>query len=228
MISYAQSATDLYHILFGNVLAVRESDLLLTALVSGIVLIFVFFFYKELKITSFDPTMAKAYGLNTSLIHYLLMFFLTLVAVVSLQTVGTILVIAMLITPAATAYLLTNHLLKMIITAAGIGMLSAVVGVFFSYSYNWPSGATIVLACTAFFILAFFIFSNKRNFISERKQIDENKKITFLILAVSFLVLAGCGKQASDQAEKEVKKSCQSWLPIRSWRTWQKRSEQIK
>ena len=61
--------------LFGNVLAVRESDLLLTALVSGIVLIFVFFFYKELKITSFDPTMAKAYGLNTSLIHYLLMFF---------------------------------------------------------------------------------------------------------------------------------------------------------
>lgn len=75
LISYAQSATDLYHILFGNVLAVRESDLLLTALVSGIVLIFVFFFYKELKITSFDPTMAKAYGLNTSLIHYLLMFF---------------------------------------------------------------------------------------------------------------------------------------------------------
>lgn len=74
--------------------------------------------------------MAKAYGLNTSLIHYLLMFFLTLVAVVSLQTVGTILVIAMLITPAATAYLLTNHLLKMIITAAGIGMFSAVVGVF--------------------------------------------------------------------------------------------------
>ncbi|HIF1353206.1 TPA: iron chelate uptake ABC transporter family permease subunit, partial [Enterococcus faecium] len=166
-ISYAQSATDLYHILFGNVLAVRESDLLLTALVSGIVLIFVFFFYKELKITSFDPTMAKAYGLNTSLIHYLLMFFLTLVAVVSLQTVGTILVIAMLITPAATAYLLTNHLLKMIITAAGIGMLSAVVGVFFSYSYNWPSGATIVLACTAFFILA-FLFSPTKGILFQK------------------------------------------------------------
>ena len=167
LISYAQSATDLYHILFGNVLAVRESDLLLTALVSGIVLIFVFFFYKELKITSFDPTMAKAYGLNTSLIHYLLMFFLTLVAVVSLQTVGTILVIAMVITPAATAYLLTNHLLKMIITAAGIGMFSAVVGVFFSYSYNWPSGATIVLACTAFFILA-FLFSPTKGILFQK------------------------------------------------------------
>ena len=74
--------------------------------------------------------------------------------------------------------LANEHLLKMIITAAGIGMFSAVVGVFFSYSYNWPSGATIVLACTAFFYPCFFIFSNKRNFISERKQIDENKEIT--------------------------------------------------
>ncbi|MEN2248692.1 iron chelate uptake ABC transporter family permease subunit, partial [Enterococcus lactis] len=94
LISFAQSATELFDFLFGNVLAVREIDLLLTPLVSGIVLIFVFFFYKELKITSFDPTMAKAYGLNTSLIHYLLMFFLTLVGEVSLQTVGTISVFA--------------------------------------------------------------------------------------------------------------------------------------
>ncbi len=146
LISFAQSATDLYHILFGNVLAVRESDLQMTAIVSGIVLLFIFIFYKELKITSFDPMMAKAYGLNTTLIHHVLMFFLTLVAVVSLQTVGTILVIAMLITPAATAYLLTNNLAKMIILSATIGVLSAIVGVFFSFSYNWPSGATIVLA----------------------------------------------------------------------------------
>ncbi len=130
MISFAQSATDLYHILFGNVLAVRESDLQMTAIVSGIVLLFVFIFYKELKITSFDPMMAKAYGLNITLIHYLLMFFLTLVAVVSLQTVGTILVIAMLITPAATAYLLTNSLVKMIAISSTVGVLSAILGYF--------------------------------------------------------------------------------------------------
>ena len=74
-----------------------------------IVLIFVALFYKELQLTSFDPTMAQAYGLNIQFFHYALMFLLTLVAVSSLQTVGTILVIAMLITPAATAYLLTNH-----------------------------------------------------------------------------------------------------------------------
>ncbi|WP_165038042.1 metal ABC transporter permease [Enterococcus sp. ZJ1622] len=169
LISFAQSATDLYHILFGNVLAVRESDLLLTAVISGIVLLFVFLFYKELKITSFDPMMAKAYGLNTGLIHYLLMFFLTLVAVVSLQTVGTILVIAMLITPAATAYLLTNHLAKMIALSATIGVMSAVVGVFFSYSYNWPSGATIVLACAVFFVLA-FLFSPSKGILFQKRS----------------------------------------------------------
>lgn len=74
--------------------------------------------------------MAKAYGLNITLIHYLLMFFLTLVAVVSLQTVGTILVIAMLITPAATAYLLTNSLVKMIAISSTVGVLSAILGYF--------------------------------------------------------------------------------------------------
>ena len=97
------------------------------------------------------------------------MFFLTLVAVVSLQTVGTILVIAMLITPAATAYLLTNNLAKMIILSATIGVLSAIVGVFFSFSYNWPSGATIVLACALFFTLA-FLFSPTKGILFRSKQ----------------------------------------------------------
>lgn len=169
LISFAQSATDLYHILFGNVLAVRESDLYLTAIVSAVVLLFIFIFYKELKITSFDPMMAKAYGLNTTFIHYALMFFLTLVAVVSLQTVGTILVIAMLITPAATAYLLTNRLATMIALSASFGVLSAIVGVFFSYSYNLPSGATIVLASAVFFALA-FLFSPTKGILFQRKE----------------------------------------------------------
>lgn len=175
LISFAQSATNLYHILFGNVLAVRESDMLMTAIVSGIVLLFVFIFYKELKITSFDPMMAKAYGLNTTLVHYLLMFFLTLVAVVSLQTVGTILVISMLITPAATAYLLTDRLAKMIFISATVGVLSAIIGVFYSYSYNWPSGATIVLTSAVFFTLA-FLFSPTKGIIFFRNKTKKNAK----------------------------------------------------
>ncbi|EPH93203.1 metal ion ABC transporter, permease protein [Enterococcus faecalis 13-SD-W-01] len=158
LISFAQSTTNLYHILFGNVLAVRTSELWMTAIISLIILFFIGLFYKELKISSFDPVAAKAYGLNTTVIHYMLMFFLTLVAVVSLQTVGTILVIAMLITPAATAYQLTNRFSTMLFLSAFFGMASAVIGVFFSYSYNLPSGAAIVLTSSGFFMLA-FLFS---------------------------------------------------------------------
>lgn len=169
LISFAKSSTDLYHILFGNVLAVKTSDIILTIIVGCIVVIFVVLFYKELVVTSFDPTMAKAYGLNTGLIHYALMFLLTLVAVSSLQTVGTILVIALLVTPAATAYLLTNKLSRMIIIAAALGVLSSIIGLFFSYSYNLASGATIVLTAAFFFILA-FLFSPKKGILFTKKE----------------------------------------------------------
>ncbi|MBL1225426.1 metal ABC transporter permease [Enterococcus sp. BWR-S5] len=169
LISFARSSTDLYHILFGNVLAVRDSDMLLTVIVGVIVLTLVFLFYKELKLTSFDPVVAQSYGMNVVGINYMLMFLLTLVAVTSLQTVGTILVIAMLITPAATAYQLTNSLPRMIGLASMFGMLSAVIGLFFSYSYNLPSGATIVLAAAVFFIAA-FLFSPTKGLIFDLRR----------------------------------------------------------
>lgn len=174
LISFAKSSTDLYHILFGNVLAVRDSDILITLIVGIVVLLFVFLFYKELVVSSFDPTMAKAYGLKTTLLHYALMFLLTLVAVSALQTVGTILVIAMLITPAATAYQLTNHLPTMIVLSTIFGVLSSIIGLFFSYSYNLASGATIVLTAALFFILA-FLFSPKKGlfFINKKKEEQE-------------------------------------------------------
>ncbi|MGX7024363.1 metal ABC transporter permease [Vagococcus hydrophili] len=170
LISFAQSSTDLYHILFGNVLAVRPSDLYTTLGVAVAVILFVALFYKELLVSSFDPVMAKAYGLKVQVIHYALMFFLTLVAVSSLQTVGTVLVVAMLVTPAATAYLLTDRLSVMIFLSSLIGGISAVVGLFFSYSYNLASGATIVLTTAVFFIIA-FIFSPKQGFIFKKKEV---------------------------------------------------------
>ena len=169
LISFARSATDLYHILFGNVLAVRDADMYLTAAVGVLVVAVVGLFYKELKITSFDPVMAQSYGVKVGRINYLLMFLLTLVAVTSLQTVGTILVIAMLITPAATAYQLSSSLPKMIALSVVFGVLSAIVGLFFSYSYNLPSGATIVLTAAAFFILA-FLFSPKKGLIPQWRK----------------------------------------------------------
>lgn len=168
LISFAESATNLYHILFGNVLAVRDSDIILTAIVTVISLIFILVFFKELKLTSFDPVMAKAAGLPVKFFHYALMFLLTLVAVVSLQTVGTILVISMLVTPAGTAYLLTNNLKVMIVLSAVIGMLSSIIGLFFSYSYNLASGATIVLTAAVFFMLAFLLAPKKGLLMKKR------------------------------------------------------------
>ncbi|HEY9570278.1 MAG TPA: metal ABC transporter permease, partial [Metalysinibacillus sp.] len=108
LIGKANTSTDLTSILFGNVLSVRDSDMWMTLAVGVVVLIAVGLFYKELLVSTFDPTLAAAYGLPNKLIHYFLMVLLTLVTVASLQTVGIILVVAMLITPAATAYLLTN------------------------------------------------------------------------------------------------------------------------
>ncbi|MBD8007214.1 metal ABC transporter permease [Bacillus norwichensis] len=161
LITLAQSATDLTQILFGNVLAVRTSDMWLTLIIGAAVILVVVLFYKELLVSSFDETMAAAYGLKTRLIHYMIMALLTLVTVASLQTVGVILVVSMLITPASTAYLLTNRLSTMIVLASVFGALSSIAGLYFSFVYNLPSGPVIALATTVFFLVA-FLFSPKQ------------------------------------------------------------------
>ncbi len=173
LITFMKSSTDLYHILFGNVLAVRPSDMWVTLGIGILVIGGVYFFYKELLVTSFDSTMAQAYGLSTRVIHYLLMTLLTMVTVASLQTVGIVLVVAMLITPAATAYLLTDRLWVMIYLAAGFGTVASVIGLYYSFTYNLPSGATIVLTSTVMFI-AVFMLSPKHGLI--RKIVKSRKR----------------------------------------------------
>lgn len=176
LITVAQSATDLTQILFGNVLAVRTSDLIMTMIVSAIVILVVTLFYKQFLITSFDETMAQAYGLKVKYIHYGLMILLTLVTVASLQTVGVVLVVAMLITPASTAYLLTNKMSTMIFLASFFGAISAVIGLYFSFLYDLPSGPVIVLATTAIFIIA-FIFSPRQGILWRMVQAQKQKKL---------------------------------------------------
>lgn len=155
LIQKAQSAIDLTSILFGNILTVSNTDRYITMVVGVMVIFIVLLFYKELLITTFDPTMARAYGLPVDFINYGIMILLTLVSVVSLQTVGVILVVALLITPASTAYLLTNDLSKMIMLSALFGAIASVAGLHFSFTYNLPSGAVIVLAAATMFVLAF-------------------------------------------------------------------------
>lgn len=174
LITFMKSSADLYHILFGNVLSVRSSDMWMTFVIGLVVIGLVYLFYKELLVSTFDPTMAQSYGLPNKLIHYGLMILLTMVTVASLQTVGIILVVAMLITPAATAYLLTNRLWIMIYLAAGIGAISSVVGLYFSFTYNLASGATIVLVAAFLFGLAFF-FSPSQGLFWKSLKIRKNK-----------------------------------------------------
>lgn len=178
LITALKSSSDLYHILFGNVLAVRPSDMWITLIIGVIVLGSVYLFYKELLVSSFDPIMAQAYGLPTKLIHYFLMTLLTLVTVASLQTVGIILVVAMLITPASTAYLLTDRLSVMIGLSALFGAVSAVGGLYLSFTYNLASGATIVLVATTMFILS-LLFSPKQGVLL--RSIRTKRKKTIIV-----------------------------------------------
>jgi iron/zinc/copper transport system permease protein len=164
LITLMQSSADLYHILFGNVLAVPASEVWMTLIVTVIVLLCVYLFFKELLVTTFDPTMSAAYGLPNNLIHYLLMALLTMSTVASLQTVGIVLVVAMLITPAATAYLMTNHLWLMVFLAAGFGVIASIIGLYYSFTYNLASGPTIVVVASLMFAIAFF-FSPKQGLV---------------------------------------------------------------
>ena len=164
LITRAQSGIDLNHVLFGNILAVPSSELMQSFWVMVGVIVIVVLFYKELLISSFDPIVSKAYGLNTTFYHYLLMFLLSIVTVSSLSQVGVVLVIAMLVIPAATAYLWTNKLSHMIVVASVIGAIIGIVGTYISFNYNLPTSATIVLVGATLFVLA-FLTSPKNNFI---------------------------------------------------------------
>ncbi len=158
LISTVRSYTvDLTHFLFGNVLGVSQRDLWLTAIFGGIVILVIVAFYKEFLVLSFDPILASTLRLPAGLLHYLLLVLIAIAIVVSLQTVGVALMVAMLVTPAATAYLLTRRLPTMMLTGAAIGAISAVSGLYFSYYVNVASGAAIVLVCTAIFVLAFLL-----------------------------------------------------------------------
>jgi ABC-type Mn2+/Zn2+ transport system permease subunit len=157
-------AVDLAHFLFGDVLGVSQGDLWLTVVLGGAVLLAVLLFYKEFLVLSFDPVLAATLRLPATFLHYLLLVLIALAIVVALQTVGVALMVAMLVTPAATAYLLTRRLPAMMALAALVGALSGAVGLYISYYVSVASGAAIVLVCTAFFLLA-LLFSPRRGLV---------------------------------------------------------------
>lgn len=154
LISTMRSYTvDLVHFLFGNVLGVTNANLALTAGWGLVVIITIVAFYKEFLVISFDPVLAETLRLPSVALRYLLLVLIAVAIVVSLQTVGVSLMLAMLVTPAATAYLLTRRLRDMMVLAAAIGAASGVVGLYISYYVSIASGPAIVLVSTALFML---------------------------------------------------------------------------
>ena len=150
-------AVDLAHILFGDLLGVSVSDLWLMAGLGTLVLLTIFAFYKEFLVLSFDPVLATTLRLPVAFLQNLLLVLLAVVIVISIQAVGVALVLAMLVTPASAAYLLTRRLPYMMLSAAGIGAFSSLIGLYLSYYANVASGPAIVLAETAIFLVVFLL-----------------------------------------------------------------------
>lgn len=157
-------AVDLTHFLFGDVLGVSSTDVLRIALFGGVVILLIIAFYKEFLVLSFDPTLAATLRIPTRVFEYLLLIIIAITTVISLQTVGVALMVAMLVTPAATAFLLVKRLHVMMALAALLGALACVVGLYLSYYLNIASGAAIVLTSTLIFILAWIWRSLPKKF----------------------------------------------------------------
>lgn len=148
---------DLAHFLFGNLLGVSASDLWVIALLGAVVLLTVFLFYKEFLVMSFDPVLAVTLRLPQTFLRYLLLVLIAVTIVASLQVVGIALMLAMFVTPAATASLVTRRLPAMMGVAAFIGAFSGVAGLYLSFYLNIASGAAVVLVASLIFLLVFLL-----------------------------------------------------------------------
>ncbi|WP_448543211.1 metal ABC transporter permease [Roseiflexus sp.] len=160
-------AVDLTHIMFGNVLGVSPTDVWLIAGIGAAVLLTVLAFYRQFLVIAFDPVLAATQRLPVERLRMLLLLLIALTIVVSLQTVGVGLVAAMLVTPGATAYLLTRRLPTMMMVAALIGAVASISGLYLSYYINIASGAAVVLVATALFTVV-FLFAPERGVVWRR------------------------------------------------------------
>ena len=160
-------AVDLSHILFGNVLGVSAGDLWLTAGLGAVILVTIVLAYKPFLVISFDPVLAATLRLRVWFFRNLLLVLRALTIVISIQTVGVGLAAAMLVTPGATAYLMSKRLPIMMAISALIGGLSSLIGLYASYYLNVASGAAIVLTATLIFLVV-FLFAPRRGLVLQR------------------------------------------------------------
>ncbi|MBZ8179375.1 metal ABC transporter permease [Oscillatoria salina IIICB1] len=166
LVTKIPSNIDLFHILFGNVLGISQEDIIQTLIAGSITLLVILLRRKDLLLFCFDPNHAKAIGLNTQFMYYTLLSVLALTIVTALQTAGIILVIAMLVTPGATAYLLSDRFDYMLLISLATSVLSCVLGTYLSYHLDISTGGAIVVLLTIFFVVA-MVFAPKYGVLAQ-------------------------------------------------------------
>jgi manganese/iron transport system permease protein len=169
LISLYPSQVDLRSIVFGNILGISNPDIVQVLIISGVTLVVLGFKWRDLLLFCFDPNQARALGLNTTVLHFTLLTLLSATAVAALQTVGACLVVAMLVTPGATAYLLTDRFGKMIGIATSMGVGTSIVGAYASYFFDGSTGGCIVTLQSALFVAA-LVFAPKHGLIVQRAR----------------------------------------------------------
>ena len=174
LVSKVKSTIDLGHILFGNVLGIADSDIIQTVIISIVTLVTLAILRKDLILFCFDSTHARSIGLNITFLYYVLLCLLSLTAVAGLQTVGIILVVAMLVTPGATAYLLSDRFDHMLLIAMACGMFSSVIGTYISYHIDGSTGGCIVVLQTLLFLIAMTFAPKHGLLVRNRKQMAES------------------------------------------------------
>lgn len=169
LLSRITTYRDLGHILFGNVLGVGPTDLVVMAIVVAFTVVVLVVSHKELLVASFDPAHSVAIGLSPTTIRYLLLFLLAITTVVAIQTVGIILVLSLLVTPAATASMVSKRLATITTLSVAMALVATLVGFYVSFYADVSSGPAIVLTLTLFFVFAFF-WSRVREWVVQRAR----------------------------------------------------------
>ena len=169
LISINPSSVDLRTIVFGNILGISDPDIVQVAIISAITLVVLGLKWRDLLLFCFDANQARAIGLNVTVLHYTLLTLLSATAVAALQTVGACLVVAMLVTPGATAYLLTDRFGRMIGLATTMGVVTSLVGAYASYFFDGSTGGCIVTLQSLLFVLA-LIFAPKHGMRAARSR----------------------------------------------------------
>jgi ABC-type Mn2+/Zn2+ transport system permease subunit len=169
LISLFPAALDLKSIIFGNILAIAPGDVVQLVIICAVCVLVLALKWRDLLLFSFDPAQARTLGLPVRTLHFTLLLLLSATTVAALQTVGAVLVVAMLITPGATAYLLTDRFGRMLIIGSGLGALTAFAGAYASYFLDGATGGCIVLLQTLVFLFA-FVFAPKHGLLAGRRS----------------------------------------------------------